>query len=195
MGTSFRRTDFWDCFRGQVLRLFKGVLRHSLTNHCLHTISSIFYLFLHHTVISSKQNKVSPPPLFNVVAVWIPTCMILDKRLGENPHSFGDGLRFSQDDTKNRYFCNMCQVMTEGCSFVFKFHTRSSCYFSCHILRLWPCLCRCSTKKWIHGLGPQNFWGHSNSYGWTTRVFCPRLEPILKACCTYPQQRHMKIRW
>ena len=83
MGTSFRRTDFWDSLRGQVLRLFKGILRHSLTNHCLHTISSIFYLFLHHTVISSKQNKVSPAPLFNVVAVWRPTCMILDKRLGE----------------------------------------------------------------------------------------------------------------
>ena len=153
MGTSFRRTDFWDSLRGQVLRLFKGILRHSLTNHCLHTISSIFYLFLHHTVISSKQNKVSPAPLFNVVAVWRPTCMILDKRLGENPHSFGVSLRFCQDDWKNRYFCNVCQVMTEGCSFVFKFHTRSSCYFSCHILRLWPCLCRCSTKKWIHGLG------------------------------------------
>lgn len=67
MGTSFRRTDFWDCFRGQVLRLFKGVLRHSLTNHCLHTISSIFYLFLHHTVISSKQNKVSPPPPYSML--------------------------------------------------------------------------------------------------------------------------------
>ena len=43
--------------------------------------------------------------------------------------------------------------MTEGCRFVFKFHTFFFCYFSWHILRLWPCLCRCSTKKWIHGLG------------------------------------------
>ena len=136
MGTSFRRTDFWDSLRGQVLRLFKVILRHSLTNHCLHTISSIFYLFLHHTVISSKQNKVSPTPLFNVVAVQRPTCMILDNRLGEDPRSFGDSLRFRQDDWKKWYFCHVCQVMTEGCSFVFKCHTRSSCYFSCHILGL-----------------------------------------------------------
>lgn len=62
MGKSFRRTDFWDSSGGQVLRLFKGIPRHSLINHCLHTSSCIFYVILQHTAIPSKQDKVTPTP-------------------------------------------------------------------------------------------------------------------------------------
>ena len=118
----------------------------------------------------------------------------LDQKLGEKPHSFGVRLRFCQDDRKNRYFCNVCQVLTEGCRSVLKFHTRSSCYFSFHTVsyvsdNVYVVILQKKMDIWVR---QKNFWGHSKSYvggllseGGTT----------CKVCCTYQQQRQMKIRW
>lgn len=169
MGTSFRRTDFWDSLRGQVLRLFKGILRHSLTNHCLHTISSIFYLFFC-TILSSPLNRTKYPPPFNVVAVWRPTCMILDKRLGENPHSFGDGLRFVRMTGKIGIFV-MCvklwpKVVALSSNFIHALLAifLAISYVSDHAYVV-------VLQKMDTWVRHKNFWGHSNSYGWTTREF------------------------
>lgn len=170
MGTSFRRTDFWDSLRGQVLRLFNVILRHSLTNHCLHTISSIFYLFLHHTVISSKQNKVSPTPLFNVVVIQRPTCMILDKRLGKTLVHLATVCVFVRMTGKIGIFV-MCvklwpKVVALSSNFIHALLAifLAISYVSDHVYVV-------VLQKMDTLVRHRNFWGHSNSYGWTTQEF------------------------
>ena len=99
----------------------------------------------------------------------------LDQKLGEKPYSFGVRLRSCQDDRKNSYFCNVYQVLTEGCRSVLKFHTRSSCYFSFHTVsyvsdNVYVVILQ---KKWIYGLGKR--------ISGVIRIrilvdFCPRVE-------------------